>query len=76
MKKLEKGMTIGYLQLPWKNRYKHQSFHDISVRDVYHDGKYVKLRATIAFGGVHTDWFSVKDIIECNYGEKILDKFV
>ena len=76
MKKLEKGMIISYLQLPWNNRHGNQSFHSVSVIDVSPDEKYVKLKGKIAFGGIHTDWFSVEDIIKCNYGEKILDKFV
>lgn len=77
MKKLEKGMTISWIELPWNNRHGQQSFHSVSIIDVSSDKKYVKLKGKISFGGIHTDWFSVKDIIKHNYGgEEILNKFI
>ena len=83
---LKVGMKCDWLMLPnfskkrktgYNPEYIPRSyFSDVTVIEIYPDRKYVKLRGKIAYGYKHTKWYSIKDIIDVNYGrEDILRKF-
>jgi len=76
LEKLEIGMKIAWIRLPWRKASRgSQSFHEVSVVDVSECGKYIKLRGRISFGGIRSDWYSKADIIKLNYEKGILEKF-
>jgi hypothetical protein len=72
MKNLKVGMKCSWLQVP-RNRIKRgytffgsSTLTDVTVMGVYHDERFVKLRGRIAYGGYHTDWYSINDIFHLN----------